>query len=242
MEKVKHCEYFLDALSHQHTTFAISWSLVDSMVELVFQAYMLFDLVIESSLRRLLYRCHQCVYVCSHYSHKHNISAKILSAVIHPGQRLEFLLPPVQQIRPLTEASAAVNHYCVIADSKRACTVHLGPRLLDPDFPGGISCPTLCLSYSLQLLSGVPSRDGTGLFQRIWGRWRQGYLNDSMNCIAAHVGCAVLLSLGALAEFLKILFFDLGVKCLFCLSSHFVVVQNIGGDFVNYVRDSNHIL
>lgn len=91
---------------------------------------------------------------------------KILSAVIHPGQRLEFLLPSVQKIRPLTESSAVINHYGVIADSERASTVHLGLRLLDPDFPAGISCPTLCLSYSLQLLPGVPLRDGTGLYQR----------------------------------------------------------------------------
>lgn len=179
-----------------------------------------------------------CVYVCSCYKHKH----KILSAVIHPGQRLEFLLPPVQKIRPLTEASAAINHYGVIADSERASTVHLGLRLLDSDFPGGISCPTVCLSYSLQLLPGVPSRDGAALFQRIWGRRRQFYLNDRLNCVAAHVGCAIPLSLGALEECLKILFFDLKVKCPFCLSSHFVVIQSIGGDFVNYVCDSNHIL
>lgn len=164
--------------------------------------------------------------MCSRYTHKY----KILSAVIHPGQRLEFLLPPVQKIRPLTEALAAINHYGVIADSERASTVHLGPRLLDPDFPGGISCPTPCLSYSLQLLPAILLRNGTGLFQRrqrIWGRWRQFYLNDRLNYVAAHVGCAVPLSLSALAEFLKILLFDLEVKCPFCLSSHFVVVQNI---------------
>lgn len=211
------------------------------MVDVVFQAYMLLDLVTESRLQRLLYRCHQCVYVCSRYTHKH----KILSAVIHPGQRLEFLLPPAQKIRLLTEVSAAINHYGVIADSERASTVHLVLRLLDPDFPGEISCPTLCLSYSLQLLPVVPLRDGTGLLQRqqrIWGWWRQFHLNDRLNCVVARVGCAVPLSLGALAEFLKILCFDLEVKCPFCLSSHLVVIQSIGGDFVNYERDSNHIL
>lgn len=100
--------------------------------------------------------------MCVPATHTH----KLLSAVIHPVQRLEFLLPPVQKIRPLTEASAAINDYGVIADGERASTVHLGLRLLDPDFPGGISCPTLCLSYSLQLLPAVPLRDGTGLFQR----------------------------------------------------------------------------
>lgn len=194
--------------------------------------------------------CTDVISVCMCVFPLHTLASitsqqKILSAVFHPGLRLEFLLPPVQKIRPLTEASAAINHHGVIADSERASTVHLGPGLLDPDSSGGISCPTLCLSYSLQLLPGVQSRDGAGLFQRrqrIWGWWRQFYLNDSLNRIVAHVGCAVPLSLGTLAELLKMLFFDLEVKCLFCLSSHIVVVQNIGEDFVNYVHDSNHIL
>lgn len=117
-----------------------------------------------------------CVFVFPLHTHTHTHTSKSHTSQqkSYRGQRFKFRLPLAQKIRPLTESSAAINHYGVIADNERASTVHLGLGFWILTFLVGFPVPhyvlvtvsSHCLVYNreMQLVCFRGSRESEGVF------------------------------------------------------------------------------